>query len=165
LTIGRARGYKHTDVVCRAMAALPDERLVVIGAVRESSWPPNVVVPDGIGDAQLRWLYANAAGLIAVAHEDFGLTPVEAQAFGIPVVALRAGGYLDTTVEGSTGVFVDAVTPGAVAEGIRHARARQWNREVIRRMSARYAPEAFAARMHDLTSAVVADRADVRYRR
>jgi len=157
LNVGRARGYKQTDVVCGAMARLPEERLVVVGGLPDGKWTANVVAPDVAGDAQLRWLYANATGLVAVAKEDFGLTPVEAQAFGIPVVALRAGGYLDSTVEGSTGVFVDEVTPEAVAAGIRDARSRSWDAAQIRRIGARYSPEAFTARIRDLTSAVLAD--------
>ena len=44
-------------------------------------------------EAQLRWLYAHARALVATAHEDFGLTVIEAGAFGTPTVALAAGGF------------------------------------------------------------------------
>jgi glycosyltransferase involved in cell wall biosynthesis len=46
--------------------------------------------------------------LVAASYEDFGLTPLEAAAFGRPCVALRGGGFLDTIVEGTTGVLFDA---------------------------------------------------------
>ena len=74
----------------------------------------------------MRWLYANAAGLVAVAHEDFGLTPVEAQAFGLPAVVLRSGGYLDSAIEGITAVFVDEADAvrGGRAASARCSRAR-----------------------------------------
>ena len=155
LTIGRARGYKNTEAVCDAVAAEPSERLVVVGGLPDGNWPGNVVAPDGIGDPQLRWLYANARGLIAVAHEDFGLTPVEAQAFGLPIVALRAGGYLDTTVEGVTGVFVERADAQAVRAGMHELARRDWNADAIRAAGERYSPAAFAGRMHAVVDAKV----------
>lgn len=145
LTVGRSRGYKNTEVVIAAMRDLPGERLVCVGerAVDDGS----VTYLTDMTDAQMRWLYANAFALVAVANEDFGLTPVEAQAFGIPTVALRAGGYLDSTLEGVTGVYVDTATPDAVAAGVRVARARPWDAEVIRQAGERYSPETFRRRV------------------
>lgn len=53
--------------------------------------------------------------LLAVSHVDLGITPLEASAWGVPTVALRAGGYLGTIVDGINGVFVEAPTVEAVA--------------------------------------------------
>ena len=53
--------------------------------------------------------------LLAESHEDLGITPLEASAWDVPTVALRAGGYLDTIVDGINGVFVEAPTVEAVA--------------------------------------------------
>lgn len=154
LTISRLRGYKHTERVIEAMDQLPDERLVVLGGRPE--WASErVVVLNGLSDAGLRWLYANAGALVAVAHEDFGLTTVEAQAFGVPSVVLRAGGYLDSTVEGSTGLFIDESTPDAIARGVRDLRAQRWSPDKIRALGAAYAPEAFRARMLDAVDSVL----------
>lgn len=145
LTVGRSRGYKNTDVVIAAMRDLPDERLVCVGErAEDDDWTTYLT---DLSDAQMRWLYANAFALVAVANEDFGLTPVEAQAFGIPTVALRAGGYLDSTLEGVTGVYVDSVTPDAVAAGVRAARAMTWDRDAIVRAGERYSPETFRQRV------------------
>jgi len=59
-------------------------------------------------------LYESATALIVAAEdEDFGITPVEAQAGGIPVIAARAGGFLETVVEGKTGEFY---TPGFLGD-------------------------------------------------
>lgn len=66
---------------------------------------------NDLPDVQMRWAYARADALIAPSHEDFGLTPLEAAAFGVPTVALRGGGYLDTILEGETGLFFDRPTP------------------------------------------------------
>src|SRR5664279_4542590 len=111
LTIGRERGYKHTESICRAVASVASERLVAVGAPSTGADESNITRLTNLSDENMRWLYANASGLVAVAHEDFGLAPVEAQAFGLPSVVLRSGGYLDTTVENVTGVFVDGTSP------------------------------------------------------
>ena len=51
-------------------------------------------------------LFAGAKALIAATEaEDFGITVVEAQAAGTPVIAAKSGGYLETVVKGKTGEF------------------------------------------------------------
>ena len=51
--------------------------------------------------------------------EDFGITAVEAQASGRPVIAYRAGGALESVVEGKTGVFFNEQTPESMIEAVR----------------------------------------------
>ena len=63
--------------------------------------PANVRLVSGLTDAQLRWVYAHARALVAPSHEDFGLTPLEAGAFGASRRSrCAAGGYLDTVARG-----------------------------------------------------------------
>ena len=69
-------------------------------------------------EPELRWLYAHCQALVAASYEDFGLTPVEAMAFGKPSVALRYGGFLETVIEGETGVFFDQPTGPAIAHAV-----------------------------------------------
>ena len=58
-----------------------------------------------MGDEQLAALYASARAVLVPGMEEFGITAVEAQAAGRPVLAARAGGALETVVEGRTGLF------------------------------------------------------------
>lgn len=59
-------------------------------------------------------LLAGAKALIAASEdEDFGITVVEAQAAGTPVIAAKTGGYLETILEGKTGEFY---TPGFLGD-------------------------------------------------
>ena len=60
----------------------------------------NVAFVGRTSDAELRWLYANASALVSASYEDFGLTPIEAAAFGTPAALLRWGGFLDSLDEG-----------------------------------------------------------------
>ena len=103
-----------------------------------------------ISDAQLRWLYANCSGLVAVSHEDFGLTPLEANAFGKPVACLRAGGYVDTLKPGLSGVFIDTLSGPAIRSGIEELRRTAFDPARIVQHADRYSEAAFAGRLHEL---------------
>ncbi|MEL7976728.1 glycosyltransferase [Isoptericola sp. F-RaC21] len=135
LCVARLLPYKNVDVVVRA-ALETGHRLVVVGdgpdrarlaGIAARGRPGQVVLAGRVDDAELRWLYRRAALLVAASYEDYGLTPLEAGAFGVPVAALRAGGYLDTVVPGVNGVYFDAVTPASVARAIDEARATRWD--------------------------------------
>jgi len=68
----------------------------------------NVEFLGEVSDEELADLYADAKGFLATAQdEDFGMTVVEAQLAGTPVIAYRGGGYLETVVDGKTGIFFD----------------------------------------------------------
>lgn len=72
-----------------------------------------------VDDSQLADLYANATAFLALAeNEDFGMTVVESMMAGTPVIAYRGGGYIETMIEGKTGVFVDELTSSAVVEAM-----------------------------------------------
>ena len=117
LVVSRLLPYKNVDQVIEAFRDLP-ERLLVIGAgpllaPLRAAAPDNVRIATDLTDAQMRWAYAHARALVAASHEDFGLTPLEAGAFGRPTLALRAGGYLDTIADGVNGAFFDEPTADA----------------------------------------------------
>ena len=112
LCVSRLLPYKNVGAVVEAAARRPAQPLVVVGTGPESealtaAAPANVTVLGRVADEELRWLYAACLGLVAASYEDFGLTPIEAAAFGRPTAALRWGGFLDTVVEGTTGLFFD----------------------------------------------------------
>jgi glycosyltransferase involved in cell wall biosynthesis len=146
LTVGRGRGYKNTEIVIEAVERLGGQRVVVVGAgeptensSRYVTWLPRV------SDDELRWLYANARALVSVADEDFGLTPLEANAFGKPVAVLRAGGFLDSLDEGVSGVFIPSKDVSHVAETLRTF--PDLPVEPILRHAARFSPDAFIERI------------------
>jgi glycosyltransferase involved in cell wall biosynthesis len=155
LCVNRLLPYKNVDLVVRAFNALRDRRLLVVGAGPEEQRlramaGPNVGFASGISDARLRWLYRHAAGLVTASHEDFGLTPLEAGAFGRPVVALRAGGFLDTVVEGVTGILVDTPDVALIRDAVLRVEARTWNSESICRHADGFSEEAFIARLRSV---------------
>ncbi len=147
LWLGALVPYKAPEVVVEAFRGL-GERLVVAGEgpllprLRRGA-PPNVSFLGRVPDDALPGLLAGAKGLLFPGVEDFGIVPVEAQAAGVPVLALRAGGALETVREGETGLFFDAPTPGAIRGAVEEARARRWDAALLRRNAARFSPEAF----------------------
>lgn len=83
--------------------------------------PLKIVGADGIhvSEAELTKLYAGAKAFLALAtDEDFGMTLVEAQAHGTPVIAYAGGGYLESVVEGKTGMFFHEHTTKSLSETI-----------------------------------------------
>jgi glycosyltransferase involved in cell wall biosynthesis len=81
---------------------------------------PTVELLGYVSDEELVMLYTGARAFVTLAEdEDFGITPVEAMAAGTPVIAYRGGGYLETVVEGKTGVFVDTLSVEGVVKAVR----------------------------------------------
>lgn len=148
LCVARGRGYKNVAVVREAVERfLPHERLVVVGDAEPGA---RTVVLSRVTDAQLRWLYAHAAALVSVAREDFGLTPLEANAFGTPALLLRAGGFLETLAEGVSGLFVEGEQPQLVADAVRALRQRGWDTAAVRAHAASYGEVRFGARLRTI---------------
>lgn len=162
LVVSRPRAYKNVRVVQEAVAGLDNERLVVVGGADQSVASTNRIRSlSAVSDSELRWLYQNCDAVVAIAHEDFGLTPVEGFQFGKPAVALRAAGYLDTVSDGVNGVFAEAATAASVREAIIKLRSRAFDEQVVKLSGRRFGTETFAERIRLLASAVVHQSADV----
>ena len=157
LCVSRLLPYKNVEAVCAAFSLLPEQRLVVVGSgplgprLAQSS-PANVTLLGSVDDPSLRWLYRSCSGLVAASYEDFGLTPVEAAGFGKPTAALRWGGYLDTIVEGRTGVFFDLPAPQAIADALSCLAGTPWDAEDLGAHARRFAPTVFIERMNEVVA-------------
>ena len=128
LGMGRWIPYKNLHLVVEAADLLgmpvkiagrgPDRSRIEAAAAAASVPVELIESPD---DHELRDLYAHAACLVFPTVEDFGMVPVEAQATGTPVVALAAGGALETVVDGVSGAFASDASPDALAAAARRA--------------------------------------------
>ena len=81
--------------------------------------------------------------LILPGAEDFGMTAVEAQAAGRPVIAFGKGGALESVIEGQTGLFFREQTAESLAAAIRDVGARSWDSETCRVNARRFGKEPF----------------------
>jgi glycosyltransferase involved in cell wall biosynthesis len=157
LCVSRLLPYKNVDAVAGAFGRLRDERLVVVGdgpdRERLASLSGSNVHYFGFAtDDELRWLYANARCLVTASYEDFGLTPLEAAAFGTPTAALRFGGFLDTIREGQTGVYFDAPDPAQIAAAIKELMGTAWDPSDLVRHVERFSEARFIARMREIAT-------------
>lgn len=160
LIVSRLMPYKKVDIVLEAFRTMPEKRLLVIGRGPERERlqalaPANVCLTESLSDAQVRWAYAHAQALIAPAFEDFGLTPLEAYAFGTPVLARRGGGYLDTISEGTSGLFFEQATPQSIRETVALTQSHPWNRDAIRAHGNQFSEARFASALHDYTESLL----------
>ena len=122
LIVSRLIPYRRIELAVSAFnqLGLP---LVIAGDGRdrprlEALARPNVTFLGYVPDEELPGLFARCRAYVLPGVEDFGIAPVQAQAAGRPVIAPRAGGALDTVVEGETGIFFDAPTPEALGATI-----------------------------------------------
>jgi len=101
LTASRMVPYKQIDLIVRAFSAMPDKKLVVIGDGPDfekiyTHSAPNIVLMGYQSFDVLKHYMQRAKAFVFAAEEDFGITPVEAQACGTPVIAFGKGGVLET---------------------------------------------------------------------
>ena len=160
LTVARLLPYKHVDVIVAAARMRPKDRFVIVGdgplrQAIENDLPGNVQLITTTTDAQLRWAYQSAEALVACAHEDFGLTPLEAASVGTPTIALRALGHLDTVVEGITGLFFDEPNPHAISAALDQARTMTFNEEDLIAQAAAFGRDRFIERMRAAAAEVL----------
>ena len=147
LVVSRLVPYKRIDAAIAAFnhLGLP---LDIIGdgpLYRQLSRQagPTIRFLGHASDAEVARRMATARAVIFPGIEDFGIVPVEAMAAGRPVVALRAGGALETVIEGKTGLFFDKGSPQALAAAVRQALDRAWDSEGIRAHALRFDERTF----------------------
>jgi glycosyltransferase involved in cell wall biosynthesis len=109
LTVSRLVPYKKVGLILDAFAEL-GHPLKVVGdgplfKMYRQKAPPNVEFLCWQPRENLAQLMGRARAFVYAAEEDFGITPVEAQAAGCPVIAYGKGGALETIVEGKTGIL------------------------------------------------------------
>ncbi len=123
LLVSELTPYKRVDLAVDAFRGM-DSHLVVIGDGPEGKKlrreaPPNVRFLGRQPFGVLKDHFETCRGFLYPQIEDFGITAVEAQAAGAPVIAFRKGGALETVVEGKTGVFFDEQSSDSLRQALR----------------------------------------------
>ncbi|HWL67268.1 MAG TPA: glycosyltransferase [Geminicoccus sp.] len=164
IAISRFAPYKRTELICAAFAAMPDLKLKVIGegAGRARVRPaPNVELLGTLPRAEVARLLAEARALVFAAEEDFGITLVEAQAAGTPVIAYGRGGALDSIrpapLPDATGLFFTEQSEGAICQAVRRflQEESRFTQDALLRNAARFSEESFRERYLALVAAAL----------
>lgn len=83
-------------------------------------------------DEELYREYAKAKGFIALARdEDFGMTAVEAQAAGTPVIAFNGGGFKESVINNQTGILINEIDEKSLREAITKIEGTKWSKEKL----------------------------------
>ena len=111
LVVSRLVPYKRIELAINACNDL-HLQLKIIGTGKEESnlekiSGPTIKFIGNVTDKELSNYYKNCQALIFPGIEDLGLTIIEAQKYGKPVIAYKAGGALETIEEEKTGLFFD----------------------------------------------------------
>lgn len=161
LLAGRLVPYKRPEVAVRA-AELAKVPLVVAGGgpmlerLRAMSGP-NVRFVESPSRSQLRTLYRQAGALVFPGEEDFGMTMVEAQACGTPVLALGRGGALEAVEEGATGSLYDGYSSEDLARAMQRQDPGLYNQTLLRAHAEKFSIGAFEDAMLKVVNSELAN--------
>ncbi|MFE3442755.1 glycosyltransferase [Nocardia sp. NPDC059180] len=155
LFAGRLVPYKRPDLAIRA-AQNAGCRLVILGDGRarhhlETIAGPETTFLGAAPDDVLLDMYRRCRALVMPGVEDFGIVPVEAMACGTPVLAVGAGGALDTVLPGITGEHLDfgpdPTVVDRLAEAMRDFDPARYDPSAIRSHAMTFSPTTFRAQI------------------
>lgn len=124
ITVNRLSKPKHVEVLIEAAKAV-NITLYVVGTGREYSAlrsiaNKNIIFTGEVSDTELSRLYFGARGfMFAAVDEEFGIAPVEAMMYGLPVIAYKSGGLKETIENGKNGYLVDSLLPDSYVQALR----------------------------------------------
>lgn len=147
--------YKKIDLIVEAFTKMPDKKLVVIGDGPDfekikAKAGSNVELLGYQSFDVLKTHMQKAKAFVFAAEEDFGITPVEAQACGTPIIAFGKGGALETVVDleksvAPTGIFFEKQSVESIVKAVEKFEKiyDQFDPISIRENSLRFSPERF----------------------
>ena len=161
LVAGQLVCYKRVDVAVQAFN-LMKKKLIVIGGGPEKENLKKLAGPTvqilGYQTAEnMRSYYSRCRALIFPGIEDFGIVPVEVMASGRPVLAMRAGGAMETVKEGVTGLFFDKQEPESIMNAVKEYEAccADFSPDKIRHHAQKFERDIFQKKIMQLIDSVV----------
>lgn len=138
LAVQRLDPFKRLDILMKAFAQMPDEKLVVVGDGQQQGYvkkaakrTDNIVYKEWTDGDELVDLYQNARATIQTCQvEDFGKVPVESLACGTPVIATNRGGFRETVNE-DVGELID-LSSDALIEAVRNFNDEKYDMRTCR---------------------------------
>lgn len=151
LSLGRLIPYKRVDLIVEACTRL-NLPLKVGGKGRdrarlEAIAGPTVEFLGYVPEDQLPELFARCRAFVFPGYEDFGITPVQAQAAGRPVIAYGAGGALDTVIPGKTGILFKEPTVESLMNSLSTFNDSQYDPSFIRQHAMKFDSSVFKAQI------------------
>jgi glycosyltransferase involved in cell wall biosynthesis len=149
VTVSRLVAYKRVDLLLEAFARMPERQLFVLGGGPElarlrRNAPSNVDLKGAVPDAELVDYVRRAKAFVYAGEEDFGISMVEAQACGTPVLAFARGGAAEIVLNRETGLLFDRQTPDAIVSTVQEFESKyRFDPIRIRRNAIRFSTATF----------------------
>ncbi len=158
LVLARLISYKRIDLAIEACSRL-GRRLLIIGDGPDrdrlmAKAGPTVQFLSRLSDAEVEHYAARCRALLFPGEEDFGMAPLELAAAGRPTIAFRAGGAVETILDGVTGIFFDRQEAGDLAEAIVRFERHEWSAKLLRSHAEGFSAEVFQARFRQFLARV-----------
>lgn len=147
LAVSRLVPYKRIDLLVEAFSEL-GLPLKIIGdgsqmkQLRKKAGS-NIQFLGRLEDDKVLKYMQGAKAFLFPGEEDFGITPIEAQACGIPVIAYGRGGALETIEGGKTGLFFKEQTKESVIEAVQAFQTMEFEAEYIAKHAVKFSEERF----------------------
>src|SRR5205085_319856 len=147
---------KRIDLIVEAFSKL-NRRLIIVGggpqlnALRKRN-RLSIEIRGWVTDEELRRLYRSARALVMAAREDFGITAVEAQACGCPVIAFGTGGATETIQDGINGILFAEQHVDDIVHAVRRFEEMTWPLERVRRRVEAFSCENFRTRIREFVT-------------
>lgn len=147
LAVSRLVPYKRIDLLVEAFNTL-GLPLKIIGdgsemkALRKKA-SLNIQFLGRLEDDMVLKYMQGAKAFLFPGEEDFGITPIEAQACGVPVIAYGKGGALETVENGKTGLFFKEQTGESVIEAVKAFEKMSFEPEYIANHAEKFSEERF----------------------
>lgn len=159
LIVSRLVSYKRVDLAIQAFNNLGSSLKIVGTGSEEKKLKrmanPNIEFLGDLTDDRLVSYYKGCLALIFPGREDFGLTILEAQSFGKPIIAFKAGGALETVIEGKTGKFFYPQTAEALIEIIRKFEKEEFNPNYCKRQADEFRFEEFKKKFTEAINKII----------
>jgi len=113
----------------------------------------NVEFLGRVSDEELVKYYAGAKAFLALStDEDFGITPVESMLCGTPVIAFKGGGYLESVIDGKTGIFFDKPTVESLTAAVTSFQKMKFDPQDCIHQAQKFSKEIFVKKIKSLLS-------------
>ena len=149
LTVSRLARAKHVDVLIQA-ANQAQFNLKIVGTGRDEKYLRSIAGPTvkflgNLSDEELTKIYQNAkAFLFASVDEEFGIAPVEAMGWGLPVIAYRGGGIPEYVIDGENGFLFDRLDKSLLVKKVNELTSLSEKKYLEMRKQARKTAERFS---------------------
>lgn len=159
LTVGEVTSHKRLDVALEgARRAGVPAKVVGTGPDMErlqAEYGETTEFLGRVDDDRLTDLYSRAKAVLVPNVEEFGITAVEAQASGTPVIATAAGGVTETVRDGETGILLPHGSTEEFAEALYDVDLGAFDEHVLADQAERFSRPRFIREMHEAVDRAV----------